>query len=125
MPETRNIGRQLYAEWFPQIVYKQHQTGPFPARIFIPPFDDPMNPNIAYGRLFRLREGWQEIQPTEAVREAALRFVRVHPLRAADAFQLAAAFVASEYRPSTLQLVSLNERLRAAAAREGFQVVAV
>jgi hypothetical protein len=46
MPETRNIARQLYQEWFPQIVYNQHQTGPFPARIFIPPFDDPMNPNI-------------------------------------------------------------------------------
>jgi hypothetical protein len=44
--ETRNSARQLYAEWFPQIVYNQHQTGPFPSRIFVPPFDDPMNPNI-------------------------------------------------------------------------------
>ena len=45
-PESRNVGRQLYAEWFPQIVYNQHQTGPFPSRIFIPPFAEPMNPNI-------------------------------------------------------------------------------
>ncbi len=45
-PETRNAARQLYGEWFPQIVYDQHQSGPFPARIFVPPFDDPMNPNI-------------------------------------------------------------------------------
>ena len=45
-PETQNVGRQLYAEWFPQIVYNQHQTGPFPSRIFIPPFDEPVNPNI-------------------------------------------------------------------------------
>ena len=44
--ETRNAARQLYAEWFPQIVYNHHQSGPFPARIFVPPFDDPMNPNI-------------------------------------------------------------------------------
>ena len=44
--ETRNSARQLYAEWFPQIVYNQHQAGPFPSRIFVPPFDDPMNPNI-------------------------------------------------------------------------------
>jgi hypothetical protein len=44
--ETRNAARQLYTEWFPQIVYNQHQSGPFPARIFVPPFDDPMNPNI-------------------------------------------------------------------------------
>jgi hypothetical protein len=46
MPESRNVARQLYEEWFPQIVYNQHQTGPFPSRIFVPPFDDPMNPNI-------------------------------------------------------------------------------
>jgi hypothetical protein len=46
MPESRNVARQLYAEWFPQIVYNQHQTAPFPARIFVPPFDDPMNPEI-------------------------------------------------------------------------------
>jgi hypothetical protein len=45
-PETRNAARQLYGEWFPQIVYDQHQSGPFPARIFVPPFDDPMNPDI-------------------------------------------------------------------------------
>jgi hypothetical protein len=44
--ETRNAARQLYTEWFPQIVYNHHQSGPFPARIFVPPFDDPMNPNI-------------------------------------------------------------------------------
>ena len=45
-PETRNAARQLYVEWFPQIVYNHHQAGPFPARIFVPPFDDPVNPNI-------------------------------------------------------------------------------
>jgi zinc carboxypeptidase len=44
--ETRNSAKQLYSEWFPQIIYNQHQTGPFPSRIFVPPFDDPMNPNI-------------------------------------------------------------------------------
>ena len=44
--ETKNIARQLYEEWFPQIVYDHHQSAPFPARIFVPPFDDPMNPNI-------------------------------------------------------------------------------
>jgi zinc carboxypeptidase len=44
--ETRNSAKQLYSEWFPQIIYNQHQAGPFPSRIFVPPFDDPMNPNI-------------------------------------------------------------------------------
>ncbi|MEJ2678477.1 MAG: M14 family metallopeptidase [Gemmatimonadota bacterium] len=46
LPETRAVAKVLYQEWFPQIVYNQHQTAPFPARIFIPPFADPVNPNI-------------------------------------------------------------------------------
>ena len=44
--ETQNVGRVIYHQWFPQIVYNHHQGVPFPARIFLPPFDGPMNPNI-------------------------------------------------------------------------------
>jgi hypothetical protein len=54
--------------------------------------------------------------------EKALRFLRVHPLRAADALQLAAAFVAAERRPPSLELVTLDDRLVAAARKEGFRV---
>jgi uncharacterized protein len=56
------------------------------------------------------------------VRESAKRFLRVHDLRAADALQIAAAFFVAETRPATLALVSLDERLQAAARREGFLV---
>jgi hypothetical protein len=44
--ETRVVGRLLYEDWLPQIVFNHHQTAPFPARIFIPPFADPVNPHI-------------------------------------------------------------------------------
>lgn len=44
--ETRHVSRQLFHEWFPQIVYNQHQVAPFPARIFLPPYAEPLNPNI-------------------------------------------------------------------------------
>jgi len=46
LKETRHISRVLYQEWFPQIVYNQHQTSPFPSRIFIPPYAEPLNPSI-------------------------------------------------------------------------------
>ncbi|MES1258068.1 MAG: M14 metallopeptidase family protein [Acidobacteriota bacterium] len=46
MPETTNMNRQLFIEWFPQIVYNHHQTGPAGAVIFIPPFRDPFNYNF-------------------------------------------------------------------------------
>jgi hypothetical protein len=43
MLETANMNRQLFMEWFPQIMYNHHQTGPAGAVIFIPPFRDPFN----------------------------------------------------------------------------------
>jgi hypothetical protein len=46
MPETTNMNRQLFMEWFPQIVYNHHQTGPAGAVIFMPPFRDPFNYNF-------------------------------------------------------------------------------
>ncbi|WP_395715064.1 hypothetical protein [Reyranella sp.] len=46
-------------------------------------------------------------------------------LRATDSLQLAAAFVASEHRPSSLQMVTLDERLADAARKEGFALVDV
>ena len=45
-PESQAVARQLYHVWFPQIVHNQHQEAPFPARIFVPPFEDPVNPHI-------------------------------------------------------------------------------
>jgi len=43
MPETTNISRVLFREWYPQIMYNHHQTGPAGAVIFMPPFRDPFN----------------------------------------------------------------------------------
>jgi hypothetical protein len=41
--ETINMNRVLYKEWFPQIVYDHHQTGPPGTVMFAPPFRDPFN----------------------------------------------------------------------------------
>ena len=79
----------------------------------------------AFRRLTHFSSTWHEVDASEAVREAAVRFVRVHPLRAADALQLGAAFVAAEQRPASLSLVTLDERLAAAARKEGFDVTDV
>jgi hypothetical protein len=43
MPETTNISHVLFREWYPQIMYNHHQTGPLGAVIFMPPFRDPFN----------------------------------------------------------------------------------
>lgn len=77
----------------------------------------------ALRRLHDLRETWHEVQPLDVVRETAIRLLRVHPLRAADSLQLAAALVASDHRPQSWRFISLDARLCGAAEREGFQVL--
>jgi predicted nucleic acid-binding protein len=76
----------------------------------------------ALGRLDGLAEGWSEVQPGEAARRTARRLLRVHNLRAADGLQLAAAVVAAEGQPASLEIVTLDDRLTEAARREGFVV---
>ena len=44
-PETENMNRIAYREWFPQIIYNHHQTGPAGTVMFAPPFRDPFNYN--------------------------------------------------------------------------------
>ena len=73
--------------------------------------------------LRRFAATWTEVAPREHVRARALRLLRLHPLRGADAMQLAAAMVASGEDPSTLDFVYSDARLSQAASREGFSVV--
>ena len=46
LKETRHLTRLLYKEWFPTIAYDVHQMGSRGARLFVPPFFDPINPNV-------------------------------------------------------------------------------
>lgn len=74
-------------------------------------------------RLRQLVQHADTIAPTDDVRRRAARLLAVHPLRAADALQLAAALVWVEEQPHGERFVSLDGRLRDAAAREGFTLV--
>ena len=46
LKETRLLSRLLYREWFPTLLYDVHQMGRAGARMFVPPFHDPINPNL-------------------------------------------------------------------------------
>jgi hypothetical protein len=46
LKETRLFSRLLYKEWFPTLLYDVHQMGSRGARLFVPPFHDPINPNL-------------------------------------------------------------------------------
>jgi uncharacterized protein len=72
--------------------------------------------------LTALAAEWTEIEPSRAVRDQAGRGLLLHPLRAADALQLAAALVWSRGQTAD-HFVCLDQRLREAARREGFAVL--
>jgi len=78
---------------------------------------------IALQGLSTLARAWTEVTALTTVRDHALHVLARHPLRAADAMQLAAALVASSERPAGHEFVCSDERLRAAARREGFRIL--
>jgi zinc carboxypeptidase len=45
-PETEAINKVFFLDWYPQIIYNHHQTGPAGAVMFAPPFRDPFNYNF-------------------------------------------------------------------------------
>ena len=73
--------------------------------------------------LSALSAEWSEVQPTELVRQRAERLLAIHPLRSADAFQLAAALIWAQENPQSLEIVCLDHNLREAAHKEGFSVL--
>jgi hypothetical protein len=78
---------------------------------------------VAWERLVEAGRSWTEVPPLERVREQAIRVLQLHPLRAADALQLAAAIVLADFDPKTLPFVTLDQALATAARREGFPVL--
>ena len=74
-----------------------------------------------------LAQAWVEIQPGDLVRSYAFRLLRVHPLRAADALQLAAALVWAGMPVAGpvpgAELVTFDDRLAEAARLEGLAIL--
>jgi predicted nucleic acid-binding protein len=73
--------------------------------------------------LSALAATWSEVQPTETVRLRAERLLSIHPLRAADALQLASALIWAQETPRGLNFVCLDQNLREGALKEGFSVL--
>jgi predicted nucleic acid-binding protein len=77
----------------------------------------------AAGLLDEIVAAAAEILPTPDLRARAERLLSVHPLRAADSLQLAAALAWCRESPAGAQFVCLDGCLARAAAREGFNVL--
>lgn len=75
-------------------------------------------------RFNQLAEAFDEVTDIQAVRHKAMALLGRHPLRAADAAQLAAALLIAPSDPSRLTFVCLDARLAEAAEREGLRIVA-
>jgi len=77
----------------------------------------------AFGRLKRLSEAWHEVQAGDRVKATARRLLRTHNLRTADVLQLAAAITIAQGDASRIAFLTLDDRLRLAAEREGVSLV--
>jgi predicted nucleic acid-binding protein len=73
--------------------------------------------------LGHLADAWIEVQPSEFLRRTTERLLAVHALRAADAFQLAAALHWCQRQTTNMEFVSFDTRLRDAAYKEGFTIL--
>ena len=77
----------------------------------------------ARGLLDDLSESWTEARPTARLRALAEQALTTHPLRAGDALQLASALIWCGSQSRGRPFVCLDERLRTAASRLGFDVL--
>ena len=93
-------------------LHRRHREAPLDAEVMARATD----------RLRAIVEHADTVSPTDEVRRRAGRLVSVHPLRAADALQLAAALIWCEEQPHGEVFVCLDVRLRDAAQREGFDI---
>ncbi|MFL6278321.1 MAG: type II toxin-antitoxin system VapC family toxin [Blastocatellia bacterium] len=76
-------------------------------------------------RLNQLRARWDEIEPSESVREMAERLLARHKLRASDALQLAAALEWCGNHPRGRVFVGCDGDLLNAAGAEGFTCIRI
>jgi len=74
-------------------------------------------------RLNVARDGWSEVTPTERVPELVERLPGQYRLRAADAFQLAAALTWSNEKPRNRPFISFDARLAESARDAGFEII--
>ena len=74
-------------------------------------------------RLTEALDAANVLQPGDELCATALRLLATHPLRAAEALQLAAALLWAHGAPAGKDFVCLDERLRTAAILEGFAVL--
>ena len=93
-------------------LHRRHRERPLPAGEL----------TKAVERIRTIVEHADTISPSDELRRRAARLLAVHHLRAADALQLAAALLWCEEQPHGEGFVSLDSRLREAAAKEGFTV---
>lgn len=77
---------------------------------------------LARERLADLSMSWHEVSPVVAVRTLSRRLLRTHPLRAADALQLAAALALGEAGLNEFTFAYSDARLATAAEKEGLFV---
>lgn len=83
----------------------------------------PAGADIARNLLLKLSGNWLEVPPSPELRRLALRLLRTHSLRAADALQLAGALTLAAGGLEYLRFACADARLNQAATTENLIVL--
>ena len=120
-PLVQDIAKKdgAIAVWWGSIVECYSAFGRLRREGFLKPAEEAQ----LFAVLSGLIAAWTEIEPSDDVRDITRRLLQIHPLRAADSLQLAAAIVWADKMPKGHQFVCLDLRLRDAAATEGFTIL--
>jgi predicted nucleic acid-binding protein len=81
--------------------------------------------SLAEANLAKILSRSYEVQPAKEVRRIARRLLMTHPLRAADALQLASALFFSGIQVPELPFVTLDKNLASSAGKEGFSLISI
>lgn len=84
---------------------------------------DEIEVRTALSDLETLWQGITEVQPVLTLRKTALRLLRIHPLKAADALQLAAAIVVAGENREAPEFITFDHLLFRIADLEGFRCI--
>ena len=82
-----------------------------------------MDRRVALDRLAFLQQAWDQIEPSDILRDQAAKVLDTYPLCAADSLQLAAALVWCRNRPTGRTFLCADTRLCEAATQAGFTVL--
>ena len=78
--------------------------------------------SMSESQLNKLAKSWHVVSFSPLLEAETKRLLRIHPIKCADAFQLASAISCCDRNSDALSFVTLDQKLSTTARKEGFTI---